>query len=361
MRKLFIYILRFKEIFGIAAIVMLVLFLHGCFRANAKEVRTMRTGRSAASGKSLAHTAADTMDVYYPIIEKAADIISGATPPDTGDGWTGLSSIITTEVEGDPDRWMRDLGYAIRDINGANLLIIGMITNHIEGGQGNMIIAMFTIREDKAFNLIDAGYRDAWYLMQPGDSFLQLGSASAACNICAEYRFLPTHTPPIVCDHYRFTGLDRIGDNLFYHSYYPAPDTAKSRRLDWTWQDWNDNIEKLAGETIYIQLTPFEILRPVTASQHGDHVNFTTSTDVKEFRVWRLSDIDYTDDGKLTYKKTSMGGCDQLKALENFSVYMPFYGDTPMYAVSYVDMLGHQVWKTVMLSGKDGTVQLWDI
>ena len=361
MQKVFAFILRFKELFAIAVIALLILLLHGCIKAGAKGLKVRETASFAMTGKAETHTATDTMDVYYPVIEKAADIISGAIPPDTGDGWTGLSSIITSEADGDAGRWMHELGYAIHNIFDDNVLIIGMIANHIEGGPGNMIIAMFNIREGKAVNILDAGYSDAWYLMQPGDSFLELGSASAACTICAEYRYLPTYNPPIVCDHYYFTGLDRGGDNVFYHSFYPTPDTAKRRRLDWTWHDWNDNAANLAAQTIYIQLTPFEVLRPVTASLHGDQVTFTTSTDVKDFNVWRLSDVNYTDDGKMTYKKTSMGGCDQLKALNNFNVFMPFYGDTPMYAVSYVDILGHEVWKTVMLSGKDGTVQLWDI
>ena len=361
MRKVFTFIIRFKELFAIAVIALLILLLHGCINANARGFKVKETDSVAKSVKVETHAAIDTMEVYYPIIEKAADIISGALPPDADDGLAGLSSIITTEVEGNTSLWMRNLGFSIRNIFDDNVLIIGMITNHIEGGQGNMIIGMFNIREGNAVNILDAGYRDAWYLMQPGDSFLELGSSSAACTICAEYRYLPTYTPPLVCDQYCFTGLDQSGDNVFYHSYFPSPDPAKSVKFDWTWQDWNNNEKELADQTIYIQLTPFETLRPVTASQDGDQVNFTTSTDVKDFNVWRLSDINYTDDGKLTYKKTSMGGCDRLKALDNFNVFMPFYGDTPMYAVSYVDMLGHEVWKTVMLSGMDGTVQLWDI
>lgn len=361
MRKVFTFILRFKELIAIAIIALLVLFLHGCRQADAKGIGVREAAAVATGAKAAANSVLDTMNLFYPIIEKAADIISGKLPPDAGEGWTGLSSIITTEVEDDSGRWMRDLGYAIRNIAGDNVLIIGMISNHIDGGYGNMIIAMYNILDGKVHNLIDAGYRDAWYLLQPGDSFLELGSASAACTICAEYRYMPKASPQIVCDHYNFTGLNEAGDNVFYHSYSPRVEPAKSTKLNWTWADWINNEKELAGQTIYIRLTPFETLRPVTASQDGDHVNFTTSTDVKDFKVWRLSDINYGDDGKMTYRKTPMGGCDQLKALENFNVFMPFYGDTPMYAVSYVDMLGHQVLKTVMLSGLDGSVQLWDI
>lgn len=361
MRKVFTFILRFKEPIANIVIALLVLFLHGCEKAGAKGVEVRDIASLAAADEADAHTAGDTMDFYFPIIEKAADIVSGTLPPDDGVGWTGLSSIITTEVEGNSDKWMRNLGYAIRDINGDNVLIIGMITNRIDGGQGNMIISMYNIRDTKVHNVIDAGYRDAWYLMQPGDSFLELGSASAACAICAEYRYMPKMSPQIVCDHYNFTGLNEAGDNVFYHSYFPRAEPAKSTKINWTWQDWDNNEKELAGQTIYIQLTPFEILRPVTASRDGDHVNFTTSTDVKDFKVWRLSDIHYGDDGKMTYNKTSMGGCGQLKASEYFNVYMPFYGDIPKYAVSYVDMLGHEVRKSVMLSGMDGSVQLWDI
>lgn len=41
--------------------------------------------------------------------------------------------------------------------------------------------------------------------------------------------------------------------------------------------------------------------------------------------------------------------------------YMPIIGDTPQYAVSYVDMLGHPVMKILMMSGMDSSLQLWDI
>lgn len=354
MRKVFGFILRFKELFAIAVIALLALFLHGCSTANAM-------GACAVADKAHTDAGTDTMSIYYPIIEKAADIISGGRAPDDNDGWTGLSSIITTEVEGESGKWLHELGWAIRDINGDNVLLIGIITNHIDGGQGNMIVALYNIRNGKARNLIDAGYRDAWYLMWPGDSFLELGAASASCSICAQYRYLPNETPQIACDHYNFTGLNEAGDHVFYHSYLPGADPEKASRLNWEWQDWNLNEKDLANQTIYIQLTPFKTLRPVTAFQDGDTVNFTTSTDVSDFRVWRLSDINYTDNGTMTCNKTSMGGCDRLKALENFNVFMPFHGDTPMYAVSYIDMLGHPVWKAVMLSGMDGSVQLWDI
>ena len=78
----------------------------------------------------------------FPIIEKAAGIISGAIPPDDSDGWAGLSAIVTTEVEGDPGKWMRELGWAVRDLDGDNLLFIGMITGNLKGGKGNKIVAI---------------------------------------------------------------------------------------------------------------------------------------------------------------------------------------------------------------------------
>ena len=361
MRKAFTFILRFKELFAIAIIALLIFLLHGCGNANASNGEAKK---SATSEKADAQTVVDTMQVYYPIIEKAADIISGAIPPSDEEGWVGLSSIVTTEAEGDPGKWMRELGWGVRNLDGDNVLFIGMITGNIEGGQGNMILAMYNIKEGKAHNLIDAGYRDAWYLMEPGDSFLELGSASAACSIIATYRYMPNETPHISCDSYLYTGLNEAGDHTFYSSYAPTVDPAKGRKLDWTWNDWKQVEFNLSDQTIYIQLTPFEVLRPVTASPNAeyprDKVDFCTSADVKDFKVWRLSGVDYTDDGKMTYKKKLLGGCD-LKAGNCFNVYAPIIGDTPQYAVSYIDMLGHPVVKMLMMSGMDGSLQLWDI
>lgn len=182
----------------------------------------MRCGRQSAYGCRHRHH-----EHLLPYNRKAADIISGGRAPDDNDGWTGLSSIITTEVEGESGKWLHELGWAIRDINGDNVLLIGIITNHIDGGQGNMIVALYNIRNGKARNLIDAGYRDAWYMMWPGDSFLELGAASASCSICAQYRYLPNETPQIACDHYNFTGLNEAGDHVFYHSYLPGADPEK--------------------------------------------------------------------------------------------------------------------------------------
>lgn len=358
MRKVFTFILRFKELFAIAIIALLIFLLHGCGNANASNREAKKT---APDEKENARAAIDTMQVYYPIIEKEADIISGALPPDDSKGWVGLSSIVTTEVEGDPGKWMRELGWAVRDLDGDNVLFIGMITGNIEGGQGNMIIAMYNIKDGKAHNLIDAGYRDAWYLMDPGDSFLELGSASAACSIIASYRYMPNETPHISCDSYLYTGLNEAGDHTFYSSYTPTVDPAKGRKLDWTWNDWKQVEFNLTDQTIYIRLTPFEVLRPVKVTQDRDWVNFTTSTDVKDFKVWKLSDVDYTEDGKMTYKKTEMKDYGQFKAFENEMLFMPFIGDSPQYAVSYVDMLGHPVMKMLMVSGMDGSLQLWDI
>ena len=36
MRKVFTFIIRFKELFAIAVIALLILLLHGCINANAK-------------------------------------------------------------------------------------------------------------------------------------------------------------------------------------------------------------------------------------------------------------------------------------------------------------------------------------
>lgn len=139
MRKVFTFILRFKELVAIAIIALLILFLYGCGNASASNGET---NVLTSAEKAEAQAAVDTMQVYHPIIEKAADIISGALPPNDSDGWVGLSGIVTTEVEGDSGKWMRELGWTVRDIDGDNVLFIGMITGNIEGGQGNMIPAI---------------------------------------------------------------------------------------------------------------------------------------------------------------------------------------------------------------------------
>ena len=328
--------MRFKELPAPVVIALLVLLSHG-------------------------YSNADTMNIYIPVIEKAADIISGALPPDYNDGWVGFSSIACNDEEGEPDQMMREIGYTMMNINGDNVLIIGMIDGHFLNGSGNMIVAMYNIHDGKPVNIIDGTTRDSWYMMNPGDSFLEYGSAGAACSICANYRYMPGHKPPLVCDRYNFTGINDAGDYLFYQSSIPTIDPAKAKKLDWTWDDWNLMVDNQAAQTMYIQLTPFEVLRPVTALQDADRVNFTSSTDVKDFKVWRLSDVNYTDEGKLTYSKTLMDGCDQLNALHNFNVLMPFQGDIPQYAISYVDMFGYPVLKSVEISGIDGNVQLLNL
>lgn len=122
MRKVFGFILRFKELFAIAIILLLITFFKGCGKANAMSGKEGCV--NATADKAESETNVDTMDVYFPIIEKAAGIISGAIPPDDSDGWAGLSAIVTTEIEGDPGKWMREFGWAVRDLDGAACSII---------------------------------------------------------------------------------------------------------------------------------------------------------------------------------------------------------------------------------------------
>lgn len=140
----------------------------------------------------------------------------------------------------------------------------------------------------------------------------------------------------------------------FYHA---SSYSDKGTRLDWTDDDFMRNDEKLLKQTIVLPLTPFTHLRPVTVRQEGDTKYFSTTAEVKDFKVLALSDVNYENDG-LNYKEKVVHSYPTLKPGEEIKAQMSTGSTMPQHAISYTDPLGYTVKMEVTESGIDGSVVL---
>lgn len=97
--------------------------------------------------------------------------------------------------------------------------------------------------------------------------------------------------------------------------------------------------------------------QPVKAVYDGSKMHFSTAVAVKDFRIMSLSDLDFVDD-KLVFTENELSVYTKFVPGDEIIVEMPFVGDTPQYAVSFVDKHGKVVKMTIVQSGYDGSILL---
>ena len=121
--------------------------------------------------------------------------------------------------------------------------------------------------------------------------------------------------------------------------------------------DYNLNDENNIDQSICLELIPFSDLRPIIAEHDdGGKIRFTALQTLKDFKIIDLCNVVYSD-GKINVtekERLSM----VLESGQSISIYMPFLGDGPEYAISFTDSLGKIIKMTVSLSGMDGSVIL---
>lgn len=324
---------------------------------------------SACGNKANAETGTDTVadttvnvacdDELLPYVSKLESIATSLCcgSEELGDG---MYEVYRTALTLDEKIDLNAVGYTLRTIGDEQYLIIGGLKDrdyNTYGSKASPIINLYRQDGDE-IKLILSGYyfRDEWYLTK-NDELLNVGAVSASTEITALYDI---RDGELVCNHFwmRYTDLHTEG-YTYYHSYEPMYEPKEgATKLDWTEQDYRNNIESHMEQAVEIPLTPISTLRPLEATQDGNKVTLTTSATVYNLKVLALSDGDFSD-GIPKFTERTVKTKAVLNPDDSLTVDMAFNGDTPEHGVEFVDALGRTVKMTITISGDDGSLVMY--
>lgn len=296
---------------------------------------------------------------YARTIEVVAGAVSGNSfeIPKEMDGVLAMTNNVE---DGKMMSWQElatRVGYSFYDFDGdgVNELVIGTNIEPYSNFPGRtMIHAIYTANGDKPECLLHGSSQKTWYYQGNG-WFYMTGEENAAHVMSGQYSYI---NKLLNCEHYWFSTLNEAGDHVYYHSRMETADPRKGSKLNFDIDTYNSNDENNIGQAVWIDLTPFTYLRPITVKQsEGDKVSFSASQPLKDFRVIKLSGIDFVD-GRIIANEGKVLLNTPLKAGQSVNMQMQFMGDLPEYAVSFTDALGERVKMLVTISGMDGSIGL---
>ena len=85
---------------------------------------------------------------------------------------------------------------------------------------------------------------------------------------------------------------------------------------------------------------------------------FTPRDTVKNFKIYSLEYVDVAMTGDVVFATNELYSDDELKASEPLMVSLDFPGDIPSYGISYEDESGNTIYRSLNLSGMDGSLVL---
>lgn len=291
-------------------------------------------------------------------LELAARFMSGGCG-EVPDGFEGIYEIRCYSNDDEIKPWEKvreEVGYIIYDFNGDGINELAIGTNVVpypNSPRKTMILALYAMSNGKPKLLLSGTSRRSWYYQDNG-WFYMTGAESAARVISGQYSYI---NGILNCEHFWFSSLNAGGDHEYYHSYSDTLDQNAAVKLNYTMDDYNLNDENNIDQSICLELIPFSDLRPIIAEHDdGGKIRFTALQTLKDFKIIDLCDVVYSD-GKINVtekERLSM----VLESGQSISIYMPFLGDGPEYAISFTDSLGKIIKMTVSLSGMDGSIIL---
>lgn len=289
-----------------------------------------------------------------------------------------------------PEETLENVGYVFDDLNqdGISELILGSIEEEKLGHfYGSNIIAIYTCQEEE-IKFVCAGWSRNYVGWLGENRFCELGSAGAAYSVMTEYEFLPEETELHCIDQY-FTEEDGI-----YHNQTGSWDLEDSELSDmdgdefWTlWDDYRNSScsfelipfshYSYAGgqrgerqeqdETVTVSwademMATYDDYDEFDAYDGADQVwvAFSTTDDVKNFKLLSLQYESMDEDGKIQYSVTELLNYGDLKEDCPLVVSMILEGTIPGYGISYEDMQGNRRMYSVNLSGYDGSLFLME-
>lgn len=371
---------RFFSIVLIIAVVITV--FSGC---NTEKPNTDdHTEKETTTNNVITDTNIDYNDIYKDI---KADFISLFDNTDKDfDGAIGVSEIINQRGKNEA---LDVIGYAVKDLSGDNIpeFIVGVID---EDNKGSEILALYTVKDEKPVFVFESMTRSAYFLMNDGNLFYQ-GSAGAAYSIFGSYA-ISENGAELICNDYWFTyEKDKTSYEIgYYHNTTGEYDKAVSEELNITEDEFFSKQSALIAKKTQTDLTPFSAVVEkqeeqttdaktsrvvamfaedaeafdeyavfkVDESEYSTTILFIAEGTVTDFSFLSLSIKDVDENGKATFDTESLYKLDTLTEEKPLEVTLTFYGDSPVYGISYKDAQGVTKNYTVTISGEDGSVIL---
>lgn len=274
------------------------------------------------------------------------------------------------------------IGYYIGDLSGDGIpeLAVGTLPEY--GGQIN---ALYTMVEGQPQLVFEGWYRSSYRYLKSG-LFFYCG-ASSASETGQGFFSLSQNGTTLTCEEFYFTHASQEDGSAIqvYYNTTGSWDIGQSQLTQipvedfWSWnpecgdlpmttfldygleQGYDTSDEPLHvqwGNSAVSGLNNYQ--EYVVDEEYADQVLFTTDRTLTNFELSRLTILDVSDDGVVSYSAEPVFSQDRLTPEYPLLIQICFPGDMSAYGISFVDTYGdgQTHWLRIMVSGKDGSLLL---
>lgn len=340
-------------------------------------------------------TSTDTnkdVEAYYPVLDEVYSLVVDGYDEDRE--YTYLSSGIMEEISyGQPE----NLGLIFMDLNGDDSpeLLVGKngSSDGSETDDASIIYEGYTLKDGKATEFL-AGWARSSYYWLGDDHFYYVGSGGAMSTSFGECH-LGEEGEILIWDDFYFTDEKEAGEMGIYHNNSGVWDSAESeeltmssdefwaiseayefKMLEWTpiteytpssdydsyssSKNTNCEVTAIWADGVVDNSTNYYGYETPNSNEYTTHVLFSVTKEVKNFRIVELFVKNIDDDGNIEYLY------EERYKLETLTPDMPvcaglnFPGDTPNNGFMYTDSEGNDHLFVLEVSGKDGSLIVWE-
>lgn len=186
-------------------------------------------------------------DAYESVLNNTFKLIVDMDPDYVCD--EGEISIVESMIGKSASEGLDSIGYTIIDIdeNGVDELVIA---EKSDDGKGNRILDIYTIKDDKAFLIIEGFVRDRYYLLDDNTIYNE-GSGGAAYTMFGVYELLEDGITLSAIDYY-FS--DYQDEEMTEWGWFHNKD-GKSNKSQSEWMEFKDENEPFNMMSDYLDRT----------------------------------------------------------------------------------------------------------
>lgn len=307
----------------------------------------------------------------------------------------GLGVWEAAGAAGSPEAAAEIIGYRVTDVtrDGTPELLVGAV----DGGEasfGSNLYAVYTLTEEGPYCVLSGWNRNAYYLT--GSGFFYSGSSGAAYSIFGRYILSADGLIPLCTDYYFSKEKDAEFTEIgYYYNNTGYWDPTVSKEMDEE-AFWAKHDEMAAG-ICSADLRPFsgyeftgEIPEPVVSepavtegpevslhwedgqlqyypdfasfaadrTEYGENVLLCAENDaVRDVRVLEL-EFTAADEDEFFFTTKELFYLEELTVDRPLLLRVSFPGSIPLYGISYTGADGETVYRSMNMSGMDGSLYL---
>lgn len=129
------------------------------------------------------------------------------------------------------------------------------------------------------------------------------------------------------------------------------------------WLDWDEKctiVKAVDDNYFYTDTTDLVYSNVCDKGDYTSTIVISTNKKITDVRLMAIQMINVNQDGMIAVSGTVVDTLTELNPKTYWKVTLEFVGDTPNYGFSYMDENGNQVFKTIGMSGYDGSILLED-